>query len=123
MASTSSTEASPPCQLLSAYERIQRADGAARDALGDSTLTVPETGNGIPDILDEAKWELDFMMSMTVPEGDPYAGMVHHKVHDFSWTGLPLKPADDANARYLHRPVHGGHAQPCRHGGPRRAPV
>lgn len=91
-------------QLLSAYERILRADGTARDELGDSSLKVPETGNGIPDILDEAKWELDFMMSMTVPEGDPYAGMVHHKVHDFSWTGLPLKPADDANVRYLHRP-------------------
>jgi len=91
-------------QLLSAYERILRADGASRDELGDSSLKVPEAGNGIPDILDEAKWELDFMMSMTVPEGDPLAGMVHHKVHDFSWTGLPLKPADDPNVRYLHRP-------------------
>ncbi len=91
-------------QLLSTYERILRADSAARDELGDSVLTLPETGNGIPDILDEAKWELDFMMSMTVPDGDPYAGMVHHKVHDFSWTGLPLKPADDENVRYLHRP-------------------
>ncbi len=91
-------------QLLSAYERILRADGAARDGLRDSTLKLPETGNGIPDILDEARWELDFMMSMTVPEGDPYAGLVHHKVHDFSWTGLPLKPADDPNVRYLHRP-------------------
>jgi endoglucanase len=30
--------------------------------------------------------------------------MVHHKVHDFSWTGLPLKPANDPNVRYLHRP-------------------
>lgn len=91
-------------QLLSAYERIQRADSDAQGALGDSVLKLPETGNGIPDILDEAKWELDFMMSMMVPEGDPLAGMVHHKVHDFSWTGLPLLPADDANVRYLHRP-------------------
>jgi len=91
-------------QLLSTYERTLRGDGAARDAIGDSSLNVPETGNGIPDILDEAKWELDFMMSMMVPEGDPLAGMVHHKVHDFSWTGLPMKPADDPNVRYLHRP-------------------
>ena len=54
-------------QLLSAYERIRRADGNARAELGDSSLTVPETEDGIPDILDEAKWELDFLMSMMVP--------------------------------------------------------
>ncbi len=44
------------------------------------------------------------MMSMQVPEGEQYAGMVHHKIHDFGWTGLPLMPADDDNMRYLHRP-------------------
>ncbi len=91
-------------QLLSAYERSLREDSAGRAAMGDSVLAIPETGNGIPDILDEAKWELDFMMSMMVPEGEPYAGMVHHKVHDFGWTSLPLMPADDDYPRYLHRP-------------------
>ncbi len=91
-------------QLMSEYERIQRASEADRDALGDSVLNLPETDNGVPDILDEARWELDFMKSMMVPEGDQYAGMVHHKVHDFSWTSLPLMPADDPNVRYLHRP-------------------
>jgi endoglucanase len=91
-------------QLLSAYERSLREGAAGRAALGDSTLKVPETSNGIPDILDEAKWELDFMVSMMVPEGEPYAGMVHHKVHDFGWTSLPTKPADDSYTRYLHRP-------------------
>ncbi len=91
-------------QLMSAYERSLREDGAGRAAMGDSTLAVPETGNGIPDVLDEAKWELDFMMSMMVPEGEQYAGMVHHKIHDFGWTSLPLMPADDDYVRYLHRP-------------------
>jgi endoglucanase len=91
-------------QLLAAYERSLRAHGDARDALGDSTLKLPEVGNGTPDVLDEAKWELDFMLSMQVPEGDQYAGMVHHKVHDFGWTSLPLMPADDDYTRYLHRP-------------------
>ncbi|HEX7589668.1 MAG TPA: glycoside hydrolase family 9 protein, partial [Demequinaceae bacterium] len=91
-------------QLMSAYERTLREDGDARKELGDSVLDVPETGNGIPDILDEAKWELDFMVSMMVPEGEQYAGMVHHKVHDFGWTSLPLMPADDGYVRYLHRP-------------------
>jgi len=91
-------------QLLSAYERSLREDGNGQAALGDSTLRVPETGNGVPDVLDEARWELDFMMSMQVPEGETYAGMVHHKVHDYGWTGLPLMPADDSYTRYLHRP-------------------
>ncbi|MCR6712940.1 MAG: glycoside hydrolase family 9 protein [Demequina sp.] len=91
-------------QLLGTYERAKRAGQEATDALGDGSLNVPESSNGIPDVLDEAKWELDFMMSMTVPEGQDLAGMVHHKVHDYGWTGLPLMPDQDAKTRYLHRP-------------------
>lgn len=90
-------------QLLSTYERSLRAPSAAH-ALGDSTLNVPERGNGVPDILDEARWQLEFMMSMQVPAGQPLAGMVHHKIHDVGWTGLPLLPADDPQLRRLHRP-------------------
>ena len=37
----------------------------------DSTLRVPERGNGVPDVLDEARWELDFLLRMQVPEGKP----------------------------------------------------
>ncbi|WP_430868765.1 glycoside hydrolase family 9 protein [Demequina aurantiaca] len=91
-------------QLLSTFERTKNAPSADAAALGDSTLAIPETDNGIPDVLDEAKWELDFMMSMMVPSGEEYAGMVHHKVHDYGWTGLPLLPVNDAKTRYLHRP-------------------
>lgn len=91
-------------QLLGTYERALRAGNDAIDALGDGSLNLPEHGNGIPDVLDEAKWELDFMMSMTVPEGEDLAGMVHHKVHDYGWTGLPLMPVQDDKVRYLHRP-------------------
>lgn len=90
-------------QLLSAYERTLYAPSAT-NALGDSTLTIPERGNGVPDILDEARWELEFMMSMQVPEGAPLAGMVHHKIHDVGWTGLPLFPEDASKPRRLHRP-------------------
>ncbi|WP_152650620.1 glycoside hydrolase family 9 protein [Demequina aurantiaca] len=91
-------------QLLSTYERTKNAPTADAAALGDDTLALPETNNGVPDVLDEAKWELDFMMSMMVPQGEELAGMVHHKVHDYGWTGLPLLPANDAQTRYLHRP-------------------
>jgi endoglucanase len=58
----------------------------------------------VPDILDEARWELDFMLKMVVPEGEPLAGLVHHKIHDAEWTGLPLMPHLDDKRRELHRP-------------------
>ena len=58
----------------------------------------------MPDILDEARWEMDFLLKMQVPEGQPLAGMVHHKVHDEAWTGLPLRPDQDPQQRYLRPP-------------------
>ncbi|MGC9669005.1 glycoside hydrolase family 9 protein [Planosporangium sp. 12N6] len=91
-------------QLLSEYERTLTADTARRGALGDGSLRVPERGNRVPDILDEARWELEFMLRMQVPAGQPLAGMVHHKVHDQAWTGLPLRPDLDPQPRELHPP-------------------
>lgn len=89
-------------QLLGLYERALRT-GAA-DALGDGSLRVPERRNGVPDVLDEARWELEWMLRMRVPAGEPYAGLVHHKVSDERWVPLPTLPADDPQPRYLHRP-------------------
>jgi len=91
-------------QLMNIYERAQRAETAQPDKLGDSTLRLPETGNGVPDVLDEARWEMEFLLSMQVPEGEPLAGMAHHKIHDEQWTGLPLLPANDPQPRYLQPP-------------------
>ena len=91
-------------QLMSTWERNGTARSADRGALGDRTLRVPERGNRVPDVLDEARWELEWMLTMQVPAGEPLAGMVHHKVHDNAWTGLPLDPAADPMVRELHRP-------------------
>ena len=91
-------------QLLSTHERSQAARGARRRALGDGSLSIPEQGNGVPDVLDEARWELEWMLSMQVPSGAPLEGMVHHKVHDNQWTALPMDPARDPALRELHRP-------------------
>ncbi|MFD7897579.1 glycoside hydrolase family 9 protein [Streptomyces sp. NPDC059743] len=88
--------------LVNSFERAKRAGTDA--ALGDSTLRVPERGNGVPDVLDEARWELDFLMRMQVPEGKPLAGMAFHKIHDANWTGLPTRPELDDQQRELHRP-------------------
>ncbi|MFI6735993.1 glycoside hydrolase family 9 protein [Nonomuraea sp. NPDC050451] len=82
-------------QLMAAYERD-------RAAFKDGQLAIPESGNGRPDILDEARWEQEFLLSMQVPEGKPFAGMAHHKIHDRNWTGLPLLPHLDPQPRELH---------------------
>src|SRR5690606_10121561 len=55
-------------QLLSAFERTKyAASGFGGAELGDGTLRIPERNNGVPDILDEARWELEFLMRMQVP--------------------------------------------------------
>jgi endoglucanase len=91
-------------QLLSAWERSTTAATADRGAIGDGTLRIPERDNGRPDVLDEARWELEWMLRMQVPAGQPLAGMVHHKVHDRQWTSAPLLPASSPAPRELHRP-------------------
>jgi endoglucanase len=83
-------------QLLSIAEhRLARKDGSLR---------LPEGRNGVPDVLDEARWELEFLLRMQVPAGQPLAGMAHHKIHDQNWTGLPLAPEADPQLRELHPP-------------------
>ncbi|MGK3992207.1 glycoside hydrolase family 9 protein [Sorangium sp. So ce1024] len=89
--------------LLNQYERLVTLGSTAGD-FGDGKLKIPENMNDIPDLLDEARWEIEFFLKMQVPEGEANAGMVHHKIHDASWTGLPLAPHDDPEPRYL-RPV------------------
>ncbi|MFE0451222.1 glycoside hydrolase family 9 protein [Streptomyces sp. NPDC058914] len=92
-------------ELLSTHERALHARTGRPAKLGDGTLALPESGNGVPDILDEARWELEFLLKMQVPDGRPLAGMAHHKVHDQQWTGLPLLPSDDPQKRELHPPT------------------
>ena len=91
-------------QLLGVYERALHQTQGSSPALADGLALIPEAGNGIPDILDEARWELDFLMSMVVPEGEALAGMAHHKVHGNRWTVGPILPHRDRELRVLHRP-------------------
>lgn len=88
--------------LLDLYEREKRFGRV--ETFGDGTANIPERGNGVPDLLDEARWELDWMLHMQVPPGKPLAGMVHHKVHDKEWTALGTAPHEDTQPRYLHPP-------------------
>jgi endoglucanase len=91
-------------EVLSTYERSLYARTGRTHKLGDGSLDIPESGNKVPDLLDEVRWELDFLLKMQVPQGKPLAGMAHHKIHDEQWTGLPLMPADDPQKRELHPP-------------------
>ncbi|WP_200940538.1 glycoside hydrolase family 9 protein [Cellulomonas sp. Leaf334] len=97
-------------QLLDTWERALVAQGredAEAGALADGTAAIPEAGNGVPDVLDEARWELEWMQRMQVPAGvgsAEYAGLAFHKVQDDGWTGLPLPPDEDPQARQVHRP-------------------
>ncbi|MFC8513639.1 glycoside hydrolase family 9 protein [Streptomyces sp. NPDC057257] len=91
-------------ELLSTYERELIARTGESEKLRDGTLAIPESGNKVPDILDEARWELEFLLKMQVPDGQPLAGMAHHKIHDEQWTGLPLLPSEDPQKRELHPP-------------------
>lgn len=47
---------------------------------------IPESGNGIPDILDEARYELEWMLTMQ----DKKTGGVHHKVTGLSFEGMVM---------------------------------
>ncbi len=90
--------------VMNQYERFKLQGGV--DAFGDGKLNIPEGGNKVPDILDEARWEMEFMLGMQVPAGQPHAGMAHHKMHDVAWTALGLAPheAEKVMKRHL-RPV------------------
>lgn len=94
--------------MLNQYERAQYLGGNAA-AFADGEMNIPENANGVADLLDEARWEVEFLLDMQVPtggtvEGVDRSGMVHHKLHDQNWTGLGLDPADDSQPRYLYPP-------------------
>ena len=107
--------------LLNLYE-VQKARSST--IFADKSARIPEAGNGISDLLDEARYELEFFLKMQVPEGTRQrlpisekrnrpgltftevdtSGMVHHKVGDERWTALPMRPDKDPERRMLFPP-------------------
>lgn len=95
--------------LLNHYERTLHISGAAGSVFADGTVNIPEQDNGVPDILDEARWQIAFMLAMQVPaggvvEGRAMGGMVHHKMADVNWTALPTLPHLDPQPRVVYPP-------------------
>jgi endoglucanase len=108
--------------LLDLHERLAAWGDAG--AFADGRLALPERGNGQDDLLDEAKVEVAFLLSMQVPQGTKLSvafrtdtgqpasdfrtvdagGLAHTKVADEMWTGLPMAPAADPMRRFLYPP-------------------
>ena len=72
--------------LLDAYEQAPIAFGDANN--------IPESGNGTPDILDEVKFELDWLLKMQNPDGSAIM-----KISTLGFNG-GSPPSTDANQRY-----------------------
>jgi endoglucanase len=110
--------------LLNYYER-SLTQLAAAATVADGAVSIPENANGQPDLLDEARYNLEFMLAMQVPDGTTLtlplgnqngnanalvftsvdaSGMAHHKMHDEYWTGIPQAPHLDPADRYLAYP-------------------
>ncbi|CAN5149556.1 glycoside hydrolase family 9 protein [soil metagenome] len=110
--------------LLNAWERAQGKGGPGASAFADGNANIPEAGNGVDDLLDEARYEIEFMLRMQIPDGAKASvpigpqpkgrplilteidagGMAHHKVHDGEWSPIPTNPADDTRPRLLYPP-------------------
>jgi endoglucanase len=75
-------------QLLAAYE-------AAPEIFADGSLNIPESGNGQNDLLDEVKYELDWLRTMQDEDGGVFV-----KVTSKSFCGMVM-PADDDLQRWM----------------------
>ena len=64
-------------------------------ALADGTLNIPESGNGIGDLWDELKYELDWMLTMQDTDGG-----VYHKLTTKAFCGFVMPEADTID-RYV----------------------
>ncbi|MBQ5948671.1 heme-degrading domain-containing protein [Massilia sp. ST3] len=76
--------------LLAALEHFPQ--WFARQDIG-----IPESGNGVPDILDEAMWNLEWMLSMQ----DPLDGGVYHKLTNLRFDGMVMPHAVGKEPRYV----------------------
>ena len=75
--------------LLAAYEHFP-------DYYDGLYLNIPESANQIPDILDEARWNLDWMLTMQ----DPNDGGVYHKLTNLNFEGI-IMPHEATSRRYV----------------------
>ncbi|MCF2944656.1 glycoside hydrolase family 9 protein [Paenibacillus tarimensis] len=73
--------------LLNLYERYPHV-------FPDGSLLIPESGNGIPDLIDEVAFGSTFMKGVMPASG----GLASHKIHNDSWSAFPVVSIDQENA-------------------------
>lgn len=66
-----------------------------KEALIRDDLDIPESGNGVPDVLDEAKYELAWMLKM-----QDKSGGVYHKVTCLAFPGFVM-PTEETDQLYI----------------------
>ncbi len=79
-------------QLMSAYEQFKTHYDTLK-------LNIPESNNTTPDILDEVRWNLDWLLTMQ----DPYDGGVYHKKTNASFGSINEMPERALTPRYMTR--------------------
>jgi endoglucanase len=52
------------------------------ESYADNQLNIPESGNGVPDVLDEARWEIEWILKMQEPETGGFYGRVQSFPND-----------------------------------------
>ncbi len=67
-----------------------------KDFYRERQWTIPESGNSMPDLLDEVVWNLDWMSTMQ----DPADGGVYHKLTNLNFDGTVM-PHQAVAPRYL----------------------
>ena len=66
------------------------------EKFSDGQLRVAESGNGIPDILDEARIGLEWLLTMQRPDG-----AVYHKLAGARWPSF-VSPDDEFQTRFIY---------------------
>jgi len=75
--------------LLAAFEHY-------KDYFRNKSLEISLSASDIPDLLEEIKWNLDWMLTMQ----DPSDGGVYHKLTGLNFSGI-IMPEDDNQDRYV----------------------
>lgn len=69
--------------------------GAAMDIapgnFRDGDLGIPESGNGLPDVLDELEWGMDWLLTLR----DPEEGGVYYRITSATWDSVPPYRIDE----------------------------
>jgi endoglucanase len=73
-----------------AVNQLVYAFTANPDVFADGSLNIPESGNGVPDLLDEIRYSTDWLLKMQREDG-----AVHHKVTTRSFPTYGTLPAED----------------------------